>query len=234
MLNASVECRDALLFHMHILSHIPDEEKQLKTTWYIWEAIGGVQVKVQKSGVLGDVLNVLAMTAPQFWRHCFIKRKQSASFEKKAQADGESVVLQVDFAENYTAAYLDEIQSGHWHQKHITIFTSVAWSDTDPLSYVVVSDSLDHDKRAVATFLGKVVHDIKEKHINMKQLHIFSDGAASQFTNNYMWAFLSSTFHEMFPDLLIEWHFFATGHGKGAVDGVGDTVKRAVSTAVVS
>ncbi|KAJ8353675.1 hypothetical protein SKAU_G00212420 [Synaphobranchus kaupii] len=38
----------------------------------------------------------------------------------------------------------------------------------------------------------------------------------------------------MFPEINPEWHFFATSHGKGAVDGVGGTVKHAVSTAVIS
>ena len=32
----------------------------------------------------------------------------------------------------------------------------------------------------------------------------------------------------------MEWHFFATSHGKGAVVGVGGTVKRCVSSAVLS
>ena len=144
------------------------------------------------------------------------------------------MVLQVDFAENYTAAYQDEIQSAHWNQKQVTIFTSVAWSDADPLSYVVVSDSLDHDKKALATFLVRAVQNICQKHPHLRQIHIFSDGAASQFKNKYLWAFLSSSFQDMFPNLHVEWHFFATSHGKGAVDDVGGTVKRAVSTAVLS
>ncbi|QQP58144.1 Uncharacterized protein FKW44_003368 [Caligus rogercresseyi] len=38
----------------------------------------------------------------------------------------------------------------------------------------------------------------------------------------------------MFPHITTEWHYFATSHGKGAVDGVGGTVKRAVSMAVLS
>ena len=237
MLNTCEECRNAQLFQSSIVDHIPDEEKQLKTTWCAWETVWGVQAKVQKTEILGDVLRLLTSSAPQFLKHCFIKQKQCAVFEEKkrtAQADGDSVVLQVDFAENYTAAYQDEIQSAHWNQKQVTIFTSVAWSDADPLSYVVVSDSLDHDKKAVATFLVRAVQNICQKHPHLRQIHIFSDGAACQFKNKYLWAFLSSSFQDMFPNLHVEWHFFATSHGKGAVDGVGGTVKRAVSTAVLS
>lgn len=58
------------------------------------------------------------------------------------------------------------------------------------------------------------------KHPAMKEIHIFSDGAASQFKNKFIWCFMSTTFKELFPALRVQWHFFATSHGKGAVDGV--------------
>lgn len=44
---------------------------------------------------------------------------------------------------------------------------------------------------------------------------------------------MSTTFKELFPTIRVQWHFFATSHGKGAVDGVGATVKRAVNTDVL-
>ncbi len=44
---------------------------------------------------------------------------------------------------------------------------------------------------------------------------------------------MSTTFKELFPALRVQWHFFATSQGKGAVDGVGGTVKRAVNTDVL-
>ena len=34
-------------------------------------------------------------------------------------------VLQMDYAENYTCIARDEIQSGHWNQAQVTLFTSV-------------------------------------------------------------------------------------------------------------
>jgi len=55
----------------------------------------------------------------------------------------------------------------------------------------------------------------------------FSDGAASQFKQKYLFVNL----HLMQVQHKLErfaWHFFATSHGKGAVDGVGGTVKRLV------
>lgn len=116
----------------------------------------------------------------------------------------------------------------------MTIFTAVAWIREEAQSYVVISDELHHDKKAVTTFLTAIVKDLEKKHPAMRELHVFSDGAASQFKNRYIWFFLSTTLKETFPDVSTEWHYFATSHGKGAVDGVGGTVKRAVGTAVLS
>ncbi|ROL51976.1 hypothetical protein DPX16_2003 [Anabarilius grahami] len=209
----------------------------MNVTWYTWQATGGLPNKVRRSGTLGDVLGFLKAAATKFLHHCFVKRKQSTFFQAKkiqAKSDKETVVLQVDFAENYTAAYQDQIQSAHWHQRQVTVFPSVLWSDGDPESYAIVSDRLEHDKRSVAAFLTKIVEDIQEKDPAMRVMHIFSDGAASQFKNKFIWCFLSTTFKELFPSLRVQWHFFATSHGKGAVDGVGATVKRAVNTDVLS
>ncbi|RXN14647.1 Sentrin-specific protease 2 [Labeo rohita] len=233
MLGQCAECRNGKLLEMRTLCNIPEDDKQIKATWYAWETKEGLPNKVQKTGTLSDVLNFLKTVATKFVHHCFVKKQQSGFFQAiklQAKADQETVVLQVDFAENYIAAYQDQIQSAHWHQKQVTVFPSVLWSDGDPESYAIVSDSLEHDKRSVATFLSKIVEDIKMKHPAMKEIHIFSDGAASQFKNKFMWCFMSTTFKELFPTLRVQWHFFATSHGKGAVDGVGATVKRAVNT----
>lgn len=42
---------------MHTLCNIPEEDKQIKVTWYAWETTEGLPNKVQKSGTLGNVLN---------------------------------------------------------------------------------------------------------------------------------------------------------------------------------
>ena len=55
-------------------------------------------------------------------------------------------------------------------------------------------------------------------------IKLWSDGPSSQFKNRFMVKFLqisqkrySATFH---------WNFFATAHGKGAIEGLGGTIKR--------
>lgn len=71
---------------------------------------------------------------------------------------------------------------------------------------------------------------VKEKNPDVEEVHIFSDGPSFQFKNKYMVQLLH-TFQKNLG-ARISWHYFATSHRKGAVDGVGGTVKRTVWSAV--
>ncbi len=115
------------LLEMRTLCNIPEDDKQIKVTWYTWETTEGLPNKVQKSGTLGDVLHFLKTAATKFVYHCFVKKQQSGCFQAKTMLakTGQELVLQVDLAENYTAVYQDEIQSARWHKKQVTVFPSV-------------------------------------------------------------------------------------------------------------
>lgn len=152
-----------------------------------------------------------------------IKREQADFFRTKTQQPEEGeVIVQMDFSENYET------------KEQITIFTAVAWfrsnQEVTTKSYVFVSDYLSHDKYAVDVFTKKIIQDlhISGPHI-MHTLHIFSDGAASQFKQKYN--LCNITF---IPDVKVHWHFFATSHGKGSVDGIGGQVKRDAWLAALS
>ena len=49
--------------------------------------------------------------------HHFVKEKQSAAFKIDcdfSDTNFDTAVLQIDFAENYSTFYEDEVQSAHW------------------------------------------------------------------------------------------------------------------------
>ena len=78
---------------------------------------------------LQKCFDTLKSNLKQFLTHVFVKRVQSAYFEKKLkESGGKMSVLQVDFAENFTIKSQHEIQSAHWRQQQCTIFTGRAWS----------------------------------------------------------------------------------------------------------
>ena len=194
--------------------------------------------KICKEGNISDVIASLQRKLPTFLEHVFIKRQQSKYFEDRlANLDKEEAVVQVDFAENYTCKYQDEIQTAHWNQEQVTIFTVAVWTkgtaggDNVCESHAIVSDETTHDKKSVAVFMSQVIEKfIKERHPEIKQVYVFSDGPSSQFKNKYIANFI----HTLNKIVQIQWNYFATSHGKGVVDGIGGTVKRIVWNAVMS
>ena len=59
---------------------------------------------------------------------------------------------------------------------------------------------------------------------DLDTIHIFSDGAASQFKQRF--SLSSLLIHgARYRFKTVKWHFFPTAHGKGAVDGIGAVVK---------
>ena len=131
------------------------------------------------------------------------------------------MMLQMDFAENFKCVAQDEVQTAHWNQSQVTLFTTVRWYCGDIHSEVIVSDCLKHGKMAIIVFLDEL---LKRKPINVSEVKIWTDGPLSQFKNKYVMSalnFLSTTYK-----IRIIWNFSATSHGKGPVDGVGAAVKR--------
>lgn len=81
------------------------------------------------------------------------------------------------------------------------------------------------------TFLTKIFDYLKDVKDSITTVKIFSDNCAAQFKNRYTLALLSNL--KEYADLdKLQWEFFAASHGKGAVDGLGGTVKRVAWTGV--
>ena len=169
--------------------------------------------------------------------HYFIASQQ-AEFYKDCKLHilpGEMLVT-VDFSENYSFVLQDAAQGFHWNNSQATIHPFVGYyidsGEIQHLSYVIISECLNHDTTAVylfqkcfISFLKKVIPATQM----IKKMIYFSDGAASQYKNRKN--FLNLCHHKEDFGLSAEWHFSATSHGKGACDGLGGTVKRLAARA---
>ena len=129
-------------------------------------------------------------------------------------------MLQIDFAEDYTCVVQDEVQSFHWVQPQVSLFTVSTWYNGQHHPTVIVSDDLDHTKRSVIEYLDKIFEDFPEK-INL--VKIWSDGPSSQFKNRYIAAAIPMLQNKFNKKII--WNFFATSHGKGPVDGISGAMK---------
>ena len=66
---------------------------------------------------------------------------------------------------------------------------------------------------------------MKDKFKNeAENIEIWTDLPSSQFKNKFFFAYVRMTLPQMF-DLKFSWSYSATSHGKGAVDGIGATMK---------
>ncbi|CAF1514548.1 unnamed protein product, partial [Rotaria sordida] len=182
--------------------------------YHQWETIDSKIVKIEKSGTIQDAIDDL--------KNC----KQNAS--------PKSIVLQIDFSENYRTKYQDEIQNAFFNCKQVGLFNAVVWSGSNSpvINYSLISDDVSHDKYSIHVFLTKIIINLKNKFPSLETINIFSDGAASQFKQRF--SFANLTFLSNDHRLNFIWNFFSSGHGRGAVDGVGGSVKRLVWKGVMA
>lgn len=167
--------------------------------------------------------------------HDYIKNEQSSFFKttKNNLKEGEFLVI-CDFSENYSFVLQDEVQSHHWNVKQTTIHPFVIYYRDDLLfklfSFIVISDELRHDSVAVNLFISKMIAFLtNSQNRTVKKIYFMSDGAASQYKNRKKFASLCQ--YKTRYGIEVEWHFFATSHGKGPCDAIGGTIKRMATRA---
>ena len=156
---------------------------------------------------------------------------QQSSYFKKSKANlacGE-IVVQADFSENYSFVLQDASQGFHWNNSQATIHPFMIYyrhsNEDGHISFVMISECLQHDTIAVYAFQTKLIAFLKQAlPFDLKKIIYFSDGAASQYKNRKN--FCNLCHHKLDFGVEAEWHFSATSHGKGACDGLGGTVKR--------
>lgn len=167
--------------------------------------------------------------------HHFISKQQSEFFrDAQFNLKQNEMIIICDFAENYSFVIQDAIQSFHWSNDQATVHPfCLYYKDADNIiqckSIIVIGESLKHDINAVHLFQRKVLDFIRVNYTNVTDLLFFSDGAPSQYKNKknmHNLCQFKTTFN-----FKVEWHFFATSHGKSACDALGGAFKREAAKA---
>lgn len=161
--------------------------------------------------------------AKSFLTHYLTKRNQARAFRLAKDSTSPSLRIKIfhfDFSENFTLEYKDAAQSTYWALNQVTLFTVALYVPGKKAKMLVyVSDSRDHTKRSICFYLS----DLLRSHCDASDDVIFwSDGPASQFKNKFMLKYFKymQMAKSKFSLNKIEWNFFATSYGKGAIDGV--------------
>lgn len=199
--------------------------------WIKWEKSTTANriEKIEKREEMSKLVDHIIELSPKFLKHKFIKNEQATVFNtfdvpraKDCERKDEGL-LQIDFAENFVCESQDEVQTAHWNQRQLTLFTSALYYNDEITSKVYVSDNLQHTKETIIPLLYNYFLTMPK---SIKCLKIWSDGPSSQFKNKFIAAIIP-VFEKEF-NIKIIWNYFATSHGKGCIDGIGAMAKKVV------
>lgn len=145
------------------------------------------------------------------------------------------VIIHVDFSENYSLKYAEEIQAFHFggSRQHVSLHTSVIYYTHDfssgcirPTSVCTISNCIRHDAGAIWAHLISLIKHALEINPFITTLNFLSDSPISQYRNKYMFFIITQIQKKIQTISRITWNYTEAGHWKGAPDGVGAVLKR--------
>ncbi|KAF9409133.1 hypothetical protein HW555_011412 [Spodoptera exigua] len=171
---------------------------------------------------------------PKFLSHTSNIVNQYATVKclKESLTTNEALV-HMDFSENYSYKYSEEVQSMHFggSRGQVSLHTAVVYlkndsNATQSYSVCTASECTRHDAAAVWAHLNYLIKFVFNRSSQINRIHILTDSPTSQYRNKYIFYILTQLRND-FPDLnLVTWNYQEAGHGKGAPDGIGAVIKR--------
>ena len=224
---------------------LPENNKPLNLSWWEWKTVTenykGKEikkaVKKKNNGDLHMLKSTYAEHIAKISSHIFnINTQFSECKKKKESLNHNELFVHIDFAENWTCKRLTEIQSAHFggSNAQITLHTGVAYiaGQTVPESFCGISDNNSHNPSAIWSHLNPVLQYFKRKFPELDILHFLSDGPVTQYRGRQNLHLMANV-----PFLLgfkeVYWNFSESGHGKGAPDGIGASVKQLADRVVL-
>jgi len=194
-----------------------------------------VMTKVLKSMSEADVVQEFLSRMQLFKKHCFVLQQQAKAFrESKENVKDDECIVHVDFSENFNCRFHAEIQAVHFggsHQQASLHTVVLHTANKPPVSCCTVSANLNHGPIGIWAHLKPVLSFIREQYPAVRHLLFWSDGPSSQYKQKgNFFRLCSDPFLAGFS--AVSWNYFESSHGKGAVDGIGATVKRTADACV--
>ncbi|XP_063445276.1 uncharacterized protein LOC134725403 isoform X1 [Mytilus trossulus] len=227
---------------------VESEENQPDVKWKRWDIVKTINHKtkkeitkrqeIEKTGpptdLLEELLDELVFLSP----HLFEARWQQEQFaELNKNFPQNSIVLTIDFAENFSCFSQHEIQGAHWAKDSVTIHPCIALYRCPKDGHIVdecidiVSNDLLHDNHAVHTFLLEVVNHLKQQQkIKIDHAFILSDGCAAQYKSRVPIMDVSCSSEDF--GFTVERCFYGSRHGKNRCDGEAGVIKSKASRAI--
>ena len=192
-----------------------------------------VQVKCNRD----DFVKTMTEEYEAFLNHVQRVTAQYAALKSlKEQLPKDELIVQMDFAENFTCGTSDEIQSAYWNASSVSLHPVVVYfrgaeNGLEHLNFVFMSDVLQHNSTAVITIMKMLCTELRELFPDAKHIHYWTDSPTSQYRNRFIFDAILH-YAERFSGFSAQWNFFESGHGKGPCDGIGGVAKGRASDAI--
>ena len=133
--------------------------------------------------------------------------------------DDADVLLHFDFSENFSCSHQESLQSAYWCQSQVYFHSGSLQQRRR--SRDARTDLTDPTNTTIVVYIEYLLNIYA---VHCSNILLWSEGPNSQFKNRLMARFMEMSEEKHASN--ISWNFFATSHGKGAVDGVGGVLKR--------
>ena len=156
--NECDDCKDGKVFQIKY-GEMSSEVATTSCSLFIWKK--DEDSKVVEDGSLEELEAYIINILPQFLQHCFAKMEQAASYQHQRE-NASLLLLPVD----YTCQEQDEIQSSHWKQSQVSLFTAAFWHSETLHSQVIAFDNFAHYMETSETMPNVEVIEMTSKMIN--------------------------------------------------------------------
>ncbi|KAL3871849.1 hypothetical protein ACJMK2_039821 [Sinanodonta woodiana] len=177
------------------------------------------RVDVEKKGKFFKRMKIVSVEKKltEFRKHIHrVKEQYGQSRRLKDILPTTHAICHMDFAENYTCGFAEEIQSAYFDKNPnavmlhpVVIYTKDNEDEVKVKhkSQVVVSDEWSHTSLTVFVIMKHVVKEVKAvlQNVEMKRADFFS---------------IVAHHDTIVPGIKASWLYFEAGHGKGPCDGV--------------
>ncbi|CAF1500343.1 unnamed protein product [Adineta ricciae] len=203
-------------------------------SWNLWKKVNNKFDLQQMSGSIDSLLTEIEEKWSSFLLHTHINRERREYIkELRCQSTEKTfVVAQIDFSMNYTLIRQREVQQGFFSYHQATLFTIHLTIGKEQRNLAVISNYMEYTTSFVHCAQKILTEFIKKNFPLVKKINYVSDGACAHFKNNA--SILNLIYHKKDFDLDACWTFTATGHGKGAGDGIGAVLKSIARRATLS
>ena len=171
-------------------------------------------------------------TVSTFITHNFKARWQDEQCQLMMKNIPEGVLIShIDFAENYTFAIQNEVQSLYYFSTSVTILVHITmWKEAKTSmkqTHFYVSDDKSHDSAYVQHCLLLHWDWLEDSGFMFNEHWVYSDGCSGQFKCATAMYFVAR-YPMLTKGCMMQWNYFESAHGKGEWDGAGAIVKRAL------